>query len=64
MVSMAVTQLTTSSCPPPVIRGSSCEYETGYYVFDVNGCVRKICPSSSRLCTVRKRKFFSIFLFH
>jgi hypothetical protein len=53
MVSMGVTEL-KPSCPSPVIHDRQCEYETGQYILDVNGCLRKICPTRSRLCDVSK----------
>jgi hypothetical protein len=53
MISMHVTQL-PPVCPPAVIPGSSCEYQTGQYIFDTNGCAQKICPSTSQLCHVSK----------
>jgi len=60
MVSLSVTQL-APSCPPAVIHGSSCEYETGQYIFDINGCARKICPSLSRLCDVSRTNYLTFF---
>jgi hypothetical protein len=60
MVSLSVTQL-PPSCPPVVIHGSPCEYETGQYIFDVNGCARKICPSLSRLCDVSRTNYRTFF---
>ncbi len=51
IVSMNVDEL-TPSCPPPVIPGDPCEYQTGEYIFDIHGCARKICPSLSQLCHV------------
>ncbi|CAF0912575.1 unnamed protein product [Adineta ricciae] len=53
MVSMSVTEL-PRACPPAVQRGSPCEHASGQYIFDVNGCARKVCPSLSSLCnTIR-----------
>lgn len=57
MVSLSVTQF-PPSCPSSVIQNYQCPYETGQYIFDLNGCLRKICPSMSRLCDVRKREIF------
>jgi hypothetical protein len=61
MVSMTVNQL-TPSCPPSGPYDNQCQYETGQYIFDVNGCLRKICPSMSRLCSVSKRNFFILLI--
>lgn len=48
-VSMSVTQLPAVLCPPTPV--SSC---LGEYIKDTNGCMRKICPSTSQLChTIR-----------
>lgn len=60
MVSTAVTRL-APICPPS---GSSCEYETGQFIFDINGCLRKVCPSLSRLCDVSENKFLKMFSFY
>ncbi|UJR33001.1 hypothetical protein I4U23_020461 [Adineta vaga] len=53
MVSMAITEL-PRVCPAAVRRGSPCEHVPGQYIFDINGCTRKVCPSLSQLCnTIR-----------
>jgi hypothetical protein len=54
MVSLSVIQL-TPACPAAVVRGSPCEYQIGQYIIDINGCPRKICPTLSQLCNVKKK---------
>ena len=64
MISMMVNQ-GIPLCPSPVNRGNPCQYQSGQYVFDSNGCARKICPSLSQLCAVsgrRSSKYFFYFL--
>ena len=51
MISMTIDEL-TPTCPPSITPGDPCGYQTGEYIFDSNGCERKICPALSQLCRV------------